>query len=75
MKPELAGAQGRPSIHMVVTIIHALGKHQPNRDLATPILLLREIKLWYILSDLLHSAALTGRPHPEAGEVRVSGQR
>ena len=29
---------------MVVTIIHALGKHQPNRDLATPILLLREIK-------------------------------
>lgn len=34
---------------------HALGRHPPHRQLATPNLLLSVIKLWYTLPALLHS--------------------
>lgn len=55
VQPQLAGAHGCLSARGFSIICHALGEYRPNRDLATPKFFPRAIKLWHIISALLHS--------------------
>ena len=53
---QLAGAHARLSFHVLGILNHAMGENRPNRDSATPNSLLRAMKLWYVMSALLHSS-------------------
>ena len=55
LQPQLSGAHVRLSGHILGIRTMLLGEHRPNRDSATPISLLRAIKLWYLMPALLHS--------------------
>ena len=72
VKPELAGAHARLSIHVLGILNHTMREHRPNRDSVTPNSLVRAIKLRYLMPALLHSA---GRSDQEATEVGVGRER
>ena len=54
VQPQLAGAHARLRVHALGIFNHAMGKHRPNRDSATPNSLLQALKLWYLMPALLH---------------------
>lgn len=53
-QPQLAGAHGHLSLHVLGVINHALDEHRPNRNLVTLSCFLWAMKLWNILMALLH---------------------
>ena len=55
-QPQLAAAHARLSVHVLGILNHVMGEHRPNRDSATPNLLLRAITFWYLMPALLHSS-------------------
>ena len=55
VQPRLVTANAKTITHLLGLLNHALGAHRQSTQLETPQSLLRSIKLWYILSALLHS--------------------
>ena len=51
----MTSAHARLNVHALGILRHAMGEQRPNRDSAKPNSLLRSIKLWYLMSALLHS--------------------
>ena len=56
VQPPLAGEHVRLSVHMIGILNCSMGENPPKQDSATPNSLLRAMKLWYVMSALLHSS-------------------
>ena len=55
VQPRLVTAHAKRFTHVLGLLNHALGENRQNRLSQTPNSLMRPLKLWYILSTLLHS--------------------
>ena len=55
VQPNLATTHAEPITHSFGLVNHGLGAHRPSESLNTPNLLLRALKLWYILPALRDS--------------------
>ena len=54
VQPGLPTTHAKLLAHVLGLLNHVLGAHRANRHSETPISLLRAIKLWYIVSAMLH---------------------